>query len=137
MKPKQNEMRYHYSSGDVSIARYLGWLSLGLGITDFVGRRRVAGLTGVRNSPLIGMTGAREILTGLGLILARDPAPWVWARVGGDAFDLGTLASGVTRQNPQRHGSLIGLIMVVGIAAVDVAIAARLHAAAEREALAE
>jgi hypothetical protein len=137
MTPKQEAMRYHYSAGDVRLTRYLGWISLGLGITDFFGRRRVARLTGVQNVPLIGMTGAREILTGLGLILARDPAPWVWARVGGDVFDLGTLASGVTRQNPQRHGSLVGLIMVAGIAAVDVAIAGRLHAAAAREAMAE
>lgn len=130
-------MPYHYRAADVLAARGLGWLSLGLGLTDFIGRRRVADLTGIQNTPLIGLTGAREILTGLGLILARDPSPWVWARVAGDVFDLGTLASGVTEENPRSQGSLVGLLMVAGIAAVDVAVAGRLHATAEREALAK
>lgn len=127
-------MSYRYASTDLFAARCLGWLSVGLGLTDFFGRRKVAKLTGIHNAPLIGITGAREILTGLGLILARDPAPWVWARVGGDVFDLGTLASGLTPHNPKRQGALIGLLMVVGIAAVDVTIAGRLHASAERQA---
>ncbi|GAB0116541.1 hypothetical protein [Acidisoma sp. 7E03] len=135
MKAKQDAMRYHYRAEDLAAARCLGWVSLGLGILDMFGRRRVAKLTGVDNLPLIGLVGARELLTGFGLLLARDPAPWVWARVGGDAFDLGTLASGVTRHNPRHLGSLVGLMMVAGIAAVDVAIAGRLHATAEREAL--
>jgi hypothetical protein len=127
-------MPYRYSSTDLTAARALGWLSVGLGLTDFFGRRKVAKLTGIHNAPLIGATGAREIVTGLGIIMARDPSPWIWLRVAGDAFDLGTLSSGVTPQNPKRKGSLIGLLMVVGIAAVDVTIAGRLHASAERQA---
>jgi hypothetical protein len=119
---------------DIAIARGLGWLSIGLGLNDFFGRRKVAQLTGIENTALIGAYGLREIATGLGLILARDPSLWVWARVGGDALDLGTLATGVSADNPRRNGALVGLLMVVGIAAVDVVIAGRLHGAAERAA---
>jgi hypothetical protein len=135
-------MAASYSTGEfgrqveaeIAVARGLGWLSIGLGLNDFLGRGKVAQLTGIGNTSLIGAYGLREIVTGLGLILARDPSPWVWARVGGDALDLGTLATGVTAENPRRNGALVGLLMVVGIAAVDVVIAGRLHGAAERAA---
>jgi hypothetical protein len=51
---------------------------------------------------LIRAYGAREILTGVGLLSQDDPVPWLWARVGGDALDLGTLAMGL------RHDHRVG-----------------------------
>jgi hypothetical protein len=123
-----------YSRTDLAYARGLGWLSIGLGLIDTFGRRSVARKTGLPNERLIGLYGLREIISGIGLVVARDPMPWVWARVGGDALDLGTLATGVSERNLERNGALVGLLMVVGIAAIDVALAGRLHAAAEDQA---
>jgi hypothetical protein len=123
-----------YSPKDLAFARGLGWLSIGLGLIDTFGRRGVARKTGLPNEPLIALYGLREIISGIGLVAARDPMPWVWARVGGDALDLGTLAAGVSERNPERNGALAGLLMVVGITAIDLALAGRLHGAAEDQA---
>ena len=123
-----------YGSTEIALARGLGLLSIGLGLIDTFGRRSVARKTGLPNEPLIALYGLREIVSGIGLVVARDPMPWVWARVGGDALDLGTLATGVSPRNPERQGALVGLLMVAALTAVDVALAARLHAAAEEQA---
>jgi hypothetical protein len=126
--------RPSYSETDLTLARALGVLSIGLGLVDFLARRGVSRTTGVGNQSLVGLYGLREIGTGIGLLVARDPMLWVWARVGGDALDMGTLASGVTARNPRRNGALTGLLMVVGVTALDLALAGRLHGIAEREA---
>ncbi len=123
-----------YGSKEMALARGLGLLSIGLGLIDTIGRRGVARKTGLPNEPLIALYGLREIVSGIGLVVARDPMPWVWARVGGDALDLGTLAAGVSPRNPERQGALAGLLMVAALTAVDVALAGRLHAAAEEQA---
>jgi hypothetical protein len=126
--------RPSYSENDLTLARALGVLSIGLGLVDLFAPRGVSRKTGIRNQTLVGLYGLREIGTGIGLLVARDPMLWVWARVGGDALDMGTLASGVTARNPRRNGALIGLLMVVGVTALDLALAGRLHGVAEREA---
>ena len=123
-----------YGPKDLALARGLGLLSIGLGLIDTLGRRSVARKTGLPNERLIALYGIREIVSGIGLVVARDPMPWVWARVGGDALDLGTLAAGVSERNPERQGALAGLLMVVALTAVDVALAGRLHAVAEAQA---
>jgi|ERR1700710_1160487 hypothetical protein len=126
--------RPSYSETDLTLARALGVVSIGLGLVDLLARRGVSRKTGVGNRSLVGLYGLREIGTGIGLLIARDPMLWVWARVGGDALDMGTLASGVTARNPRRNGALAGLLMVVGVTALDLALAGRLHGVAEREA---
>ena len=123
-----------YSASDMSLARGLGLLSIALGLIDTFGRRGVAKKTGLPNEPLIALIGLREIVCGVGLVVARDPMPWVWGRVGGDALDMGALAMGVSERNPERQGALAGLLMVAALTAVDVALAGRLHAAAEAQA---
>jgi len=32
--------------------------------------------------------GIREIAMGLGILAGRNPTPWIWGRVAGDALDL-------------------------------------------------
>ena len=123
-----------YTSSDIALARGLGFFSIGLGLIDIFGRRGVARKTGLPNEPLIGLIGVREVACGVGLVVASDPMPWVWARVGGDALDIGALAMGVSSRNPERQGALVGLLMVAALTAVDIALAGRLHAAAEDQA---
>ena len=126
--------RTRYGSGDIALARGLGLLSIGLGLVDTFARRSVARKTGLPNEPLIALIGVREIVTGIGLLVSRDPMPWVWARVGGDALDLGALGMGVSGRNPERQGAIAGVFIVAALTVADVALAGRLHAAAEVQA---
>lgn len=47
---------------------------------------------------LVRACGAREIATGLAILLSKNPTPWLWARVGGDVLDIATLASNARRR---------------------------------------
>ncbi|RYJ01962.1 MAG: hypothetical protein EON47_09045 [Acetobacteraceae bacterium] len=77
---------------------------------------RATGLTG--HERLMSSYGMREIATGIGLLTAKDPTPWVWGRVGGDALDIGTLAAGVA--GPERERSGAAMLATLGIAALDL-----------------
>lgn len=100
-------------------ARALGWFSIGLGIAEVLMPRQVARLAGAANLPLLTrLHGLREIAVGTGLLLSRDPQPWLWARVAGDAVDIATVAPGlVTSGRPTR--TVVSLAMLGGIAYVD------------------
>jgi hypothetical protein len=58
--------------------------------------------------------GARELVNGVGILLAWKRAPWVWARVAGDALDIATSRSPT------------GIAALAGVTAVDIATAAQL-----------
>ncbi len=87
-----------------AIAQGLGWFSVGLGLIEVLAPRASLRATGSRADPaLVRACGVREIVTGIGLLTARDPAPWLWARVGGDALDIATLASDLDDRNGGRR----------------------------------
>ena len=63
------------------VARGLGWFSIALGVAELMAPRAVARATGMRRSDtLMRAYGLREIGAGIGLLTARDPTPWLWAR---------------------------------------------------------
>jgi hypothetical protein len=65
-------------------------------------------------------SGAREILTGVGILSQDDPVPWLWGRVGGDALDLGTLAMGLRHDHPRRANLSVAIAAVAGVMALDL-----------------
>lgn len=76
-----------------TLARGLGWFSIGLGMFELFTPRRIARGLGMQGRErLVRLYGAREVATGVGLLAATPRAPWMWARVVGDAVDIGTLA---------------------------------------------
>ena len=98
-----------------AVARGLGWFSIGLGIAEIVAPRMVAQAAGFRCSDnVVRLYGAREILNGIGLLLARKRAPWMWARVAGDALDI------ATARRPA------GIAALGAVTVIDVATAAQL-----------
>jgi len=98
-----------------AVARGLGWFSIGLGVAELVAPRLVAQAAGFRCSDtVVRLYGAREIINGIGILLSRKRAPWVWARVAGDAVDI------ATARRPA------GITALVAVTAVDVATAAQL-----------
>jgi hypothetical protein len=97
-----------------AVARALGWFSIGLGLVELIAPRALARATGLDGRErLLQLYGAREIATGVAILLARNPRPWVAARVAGDALDIATLAAG-------RHPNATAAIgAVAGVAALD------------------
>lgn len=106
------------------LARMLGWASLGLGVAELLAPRQVGRATGMdERMQLVRLYGAREVVQGLGILLARDPAPWVWARLAGDALDLGTVLA-ASRQRPGNLAAAIGVLTAIGL--VDLYCARRI-----------
>src|SRR5690348_125459 len=91
--------RSSLGSGD-QLARALGWFSLGLGLSELLAPRLVAGPLGMRgNEGLLRAYGAREIGAGV-LSLSTEKRAGLWSRVAGDVLDMATLMTALRRDNP-------------------------------------
>jgi hypothetical protein len=119
--------------GSLALAQGLGWFSIGLGVAELVAPQHLARFLGMEErTELIRAYGAREIVTGVGILAQEDPTTWMWGRVGGDVLDLGTLAMGLGRDNPQRGNVGMAIAAVAGVMALDVLCARSLAADRER-----
>jgi uncharacterized membrane protein len=120
-----------------TLARGLGWFSIGLGAAQLTAPRAVARLVGVspdgRTRTIMRLMGAREVTAGVGTLTRRRPAGWLWARVGGDALDAALLAVAAVRAAHSRPRLLLALGGVAGAAAADVVEATRLGRVATHE----
>jgi uncharacterized membrane protein len=110
------------------LIRGLGWFGVTLGVAELAVPRLLAGAIGVDPDgaapAILRAMGAREIASSAAvLVRPGHPAPR-WARVIGDAIDIGLLGLALTspRTGKRRLGLALG--MVAGVAALDV-IAAR------------
>ncbi len=112
---------------DTTLARALGWFSIGLGAIEIFAGHSLARALGIpRDGTLLRAYGVRE--AGVGVAILNDPEEpaWLWARVAGDALDLGTLA--IAARPPNRHprNVEIAVAAVVGVTILDVLCAVRL-----------
>ena len=90
---RNRTMDMHSTEYAHSMARGLGWFSIGLGLAEVLAPRALTrGLGMEGNEQLVQAYGLREIATGIGILSSDQPAPWIWGRVGGDALDMATLA---------------------------------------------
>ncbi|WP_205624890.1 cyclase dehydrase [Geminicoccus roseus] len=111
-----------------ALAQGLGWFSIGLGLAQLLAPRRVGEFLGTEeHTNVIQACGAREVATGIGILTAQDPTPWLWGRVAGDALDLATLVPAV-RDNPKKGNVLFSIAAVAGIAALDLICVQELNA---------
>jgi uncharacterized membrane protein len=114
-------MNAQKSTQTVGLARALGWFSVGLGVAQLAVPRRVSTAIGVAPHPLLMRAiGLRELTAGLGILSQARPAPWVGARVAGDAMDLGLLAVALASGGTSRARVAAATAAVTGIAALDV-----------------
>jgi hypothetical protein len=114
------------------LARRLGWFSIGLGLVELAAPHRLSRLLGVRGGePVIGFFGLREIAIGVAILSSKEPEPFVWGRVAGDAADLAALAAGfmASRRKPL---AALALGTVTMITVIDVICAQTLSADAAR-----
>jgi len=75
--------------------------------------------------------GVREIASGFGILTQPKPAPWLWARVGGDAMDLALLRRALSSPRADHNRVASASAAVAGIAAVDALCGTRLTAEAD------
>lgn len=127
---RANARRPSSANGAAGLSQALGWLSVGLGLAQIAAPRRVARLAGMADAQdteaLMRAMGLREIATGAGILMRSNPAPWLWARVGGDALDLALLNSAKASQHADHQRLAAATAAVVGITAADAYCGTRL-----------
>ena len=110
------------------IARGLGWFSIILGLGELLGGEQLDDAFGTRDRRnLYRVFGLREIAVGIGILAKAKPtAPWLWARVAGDAFDLAALGESTRLKTADRENLAIAIAAVAGVTALDVYCACQL-----------
>lgn len=110
------------------LARVLGWFSIGLGVAQTLAPDTLTRLVGAVPSETTRNTmravGAREIITGIGILANPDPSDWVKARIAGDAMDLSLL--GRSLGGGERDRTTGAMMAVLVAAALDLNAARRL-----------
>jgi hypothetical protein len=97
----------------------LGWFSLALGLAELLAPREVSRGAGIRRQDsLLRSYGLREIGTGLGILLSRNPRPWLWGRVAGDALDFATVAATADTRKPARLSA--SSLALLGVGLLDI-----------------
>jgi hypothetical protein len=120
-------------TGPDRLARALGWFSIGLGIAELVAPGRIARSLGLDDKEgLIRAYGARELASAIPT-LSIDKQVGLAARIGGDALDLGTLATALHRDNPKRRNAAIATALVVGVTLLDIVAYAGVKVAHRRD----
>ena len=105
-----------------TLAVGLGLFSIALGLTEIVAPRLIRRAADLRCSDnMVRLCGVREVVTGVGILVSWKRAPWLWARVAGDAIDIAAT---------RRPAALVALASVT---AVDAAAAAQLSKEESRQ----
>ena len=111
---------------DRTVARGLGWFGIGLGLLEVFAPRALARATGLQGREmLLQAFGLREIASGVLILAADEPEPWLWARVAGDALDGGVLGAGLAPPNPHRGRTMLATLAVAPVVALDLLYALR------------
>jgi uncharacterized membrane protein len=105
-----------------TLARGLGFFSLGLGLYQLLAPRQFNARIGV-DAPESAtqptrLVGLRELGAAGGLLMTDKPL-WAWARFAGDVMDAGLLARAMSDRHAHRDRLGLALAAVAGIAAVD------------------
>lgn len=117
-----------------SLARGLGWFSVGLGLAELFAPQALSMAVGVadnhRSRVALRTLGARELASGAAILAGRPtPAP-IWARVMGDVMDLAVLGMALRARRTHTSRALVAMAAVAGVAALDVFTALRLRRSA-------
>jgi len=123
MREDRSRSRYtHLATG-------LGWFSIGLGLAEITAPRSLARLIGLAENDhtnTLRALGVREVAHGVAILAQPDNAAAVWARVGGDALDLGVLGAAMREAETDRARLLAAIGAVTGVAVLDVLCAQQL-----------
>ncbi len=111
------------------LTRGLGWFSLALATAELVAPAHLARAIGLRPTLRTKLTlralGLRELVAGASILFQpRRPLP-IWARVAGDAMDLGLMAWASTGKKTNKSRAAVALAGLAGATALDVYAALR------------
>jgi uncharacterized membrane protein len=104
----------------------LAWFSVGLGVTQLVAPGFLGDLAGLpggqgrRRDLAIRACGARELVTGIGLLGSTDKTRWLQARVLGDAIELGLLATALTSSRSSKARLAVVMAAMAAVTALDI-----------------
>ena len=117
------QQRINARASAEAVARGLGWFSIGLGVVELLLAGPMCRALGMKgHEGLVRTYGLREIATGVGILTAGNRAPWVWARVAGDALDLATLGA-ATPDNGRKGNLAVAYGAVLGATMLDIGTA--------------
>lgn len=109
--------------GAEHLAGFLGWFSIGLGVTSLLAPRSMARFIGARGDrtdrTIFQLVGLQELACGIGILSTRRPVGWVWARVAGDAVHLTMLGGAMASGPPEPERMAAATAAIVGITAID------------------
>lgn len=116
--------------GSEGMARFLGWVSLGLGVAALAARPRVSRMCGVDDSPtaqtVLQMAGVRELGHAATLLIPRRAGWGTWTRVAGDVMDLTACRQAMqNRRGDRRRRLVFTTAAVAGITLIDLYTAVR------------
>jgi hypothetical protein len=104
------------------VAKFLAVFSLVLGGAEVIWPSGFTGFLGLGGlEALIFAYGVREIVAGIGLFaMPRQRAGWMWFRAAGDVLDILTVLYAFAGPNPPVTNIVIALVLLVGVAVIDV-----------------
>ncbi|MFL6515591.1 MAG: cyclase dehydrase [Chthoniobacterales bacterium] len=128
MRYKTNEsQRGQADTATYRLAQFLGIFSLLLGLVELIWGGPLGRALGLGGQEwIVRVYGAREFLNGLLILMSKDPTPWIWLRVIGDALDAGTLLWGYTRDPSKLTNIIIAFVAVTPIVILDIYAAIKL-----------
>ena len=112
-----------------ALSRGLGWFSIALGLTQVIAPRWLGRRIGVGDqTTLMRALGVREMLTGVGILSRRKPAPaLLWGRVAGDVMDMALLGKAFSDRSRTRTQIAVAAGMVAAVGALDAVVAQQLQ----------
>ena len=118
-------------TGGESLADFLGYFSIGLGLAEVLAPQAIARVIGIkhpeeRNRTLIRLMGLRELGAGLSILSNQHPEKSLWSRVAGDALDLALLGGTFANPENDRGRTLFATLNVLAVTALDVMAARQL-----------
>lgn len=112
-----------------TLARFLGWFSIGLGVLEIAATEQLCDYLGLEDREgLIRLYGAREIAQGIAILNSRQPEGWIKARIAGDVLDLATLAAAFGGNPRKRDNVVAAIAAVAGVTLLDILCARQLDA---------
>jgi hypothetical protein len=109
----------------LDFAHVLGWGSIGIGLCQLLGPRRVTSALGISDKPshhgILRILGVRELMHGIGILTApqldEKLSAGVWSRVAGDVLDASLLGVAATKtKNPAGLAAVAAVVTAIGLA---------------------
>ncbi len=110
------------------LARALGWVSIGVGLTIVAAPARLMKAIGLGDRPNLGrLLGVRDLVLGTGLLLGQNTAGWCRARGVADALDVALIVGGAAAGTFRRDRAPIGVASGASFSALSFWLARRLE----------